>query len=453
MRITPENVLVSNLGPRLAKSPLPLSTDPADNMGCFIPDESRVRYQVELNTGFDSREDVFFEKAGPRELNFFRPEETRAAIVTCGGLCPGLNNVIRSAFLELHYNYHVQEVFGIRYGYAGMNPAVGKPPLKLTPDLVENIHEEGGTILGSSRGPQPDAVIVDFLVKEKINLLICVGGDGTQRGTHDIYTEITKRGLPIAVVGIPKTIDNDLMYVYRSFGLSTAIDKSREILFCAHAEARGAINGIGLVKLMGRHAGFIAAGATLASQIVNYTLIPEVPFALHGPQGLLETLRKRLKKRTHAVIVVAEGAGQDLLRDAPQEKDASGNVKFGDIGLFLKDQIAAHFQKIGVTVNLRYIDPSYSIRSVAANCDDSLLCDQLGRHAVHAGMAGKTDVLIGYWHNVFTHLPIPLAVAEKKRVSPKSELWRGVLLSTGQPKEFTGPGQTLDRPRPLDAAH
>ncbi len=436
MKITPENVIVTTLGQRRVKSPLPLSNDLCDNVGNFIPDNARVRYQVELNTGFEGPDDVFFEKAGPREHLFFQPSKTRAAIVTCGGLCPGLNNVIRSVFWELHYNYKVRDVFGIRYGYAGMNPAVGMPPIKLTPELVENIHEEGGTILGSSRGPQPDPVIVDFLVREKINLLICVGGDGTQRGTHDIYTEITKRGLPIAVVGIPKTIDNDLMYVYRSFGLGTAIDKSREVLFCAHSEARGAINGIGLVKLMGRHAGFIAAGATLGSQIVNYTLIPEVPFGLNGPRGFLESLRKRLWERGHAVIVVAEGAGQDLLKNAPQEKDASGNIKFGDIGLYLKDQIAAHFKKAGVTINMRYFDPSYSIRSVPANCDDSLLCDQLGRHAVHAGMAGKTDVLIGYWHNVFTHLPIPLAVAEKKRVSPKSELWRGVLLSTGQPKEF-----------------
>ena len=438
MIITTENVKVTRLGPRRVKSPLPLSSDPGDNMGYFIPDEARVRFQVELNTGFDSPDDVFFEKAGPRERIFFNPEETRAAIVTCGGLCPGLNNVIRSAFLELHHNYGVKEVLGIRYGYAGLNPAVGKPPIRLTPELVDNIHEEGGTMLGSSRGPQPDAVIVDFLVREKINLLICVGGDGTQRGTHDINLEIAKRGLPIAVVGIPKTIDNDILFVWRTFGLSTAIEKAREVLVCAHAEACGAINGIGLVKLMGRQAGFIAAGATLASQNVNFTLIPEVPFALRGPRGFLEALRHRLAERAHAVVVVAEGAGQDLLKDAPQERDASGNVKFGDIGLYLKDQIAAHFKTIGMTINLRYFDPSYSIRSVAANCDDSLLCDQLGRHAVHAGMAGKTDVLIGYWHNVFTHLPIPLAVSEKKRVSPKSELWRGVLSSTGQAKEFVG---------------
>ncbi len=436
MSITAENVKIATLGPRKVLSPLPLTTDLLDDMGNFIPDAARVRYQVEINTGFDTHDDIFFEKAGPRQKIFFQPEETRAAIVTCGGLCPGLNNVIRSAFNELHFNYRVKEVLGVRYGYAGLNPSVGLPPIQITPDMVENIHLDGGSILGSSRGPQPEVPIVDYLVKEKINLLICVGGDGTQRGTHDIHTEIARRNLPISVVGIPKTIDNDIKYVWRTFGVSTAIEKSREILDGAHNEARGALNGVGLVKLMGREAGFIAAGAAMASQEVNFILIPEVPFDMEGERGFLPALLKRVQTRQHALIVVAEGAGQNLLQTSSRERDASGNVKFADIGLYLKDRIIEYFKKAGAPVSMKYFDPSYFIRSVPANCDDSLLCDQMARHAVHAGMAGKTDVLVGYWHNVFTHVPIPLAVEEKKRVSPKSELWRGVLACTGQPRDF-----------------
>jgi 6-phosphofructokinase 1 len=405
-------------------------------MGNFVPDAARVRFQVEVHTGYTVHDDIFFEKAGPRQKIYFEPSKTRAAIVTCGGLCPGLNNVIRSAFNELHFNYGVKEVLGIRYGYAGLNPSVGLPPILITPDMVDTIHLDGGTILGSSRGPQPESKIVDYLVQEKINLLICVGGDGTQRGTHDICKEITRRQLSIAVVGVPKTIDNDIQYVWRTFGLSTAIEKSREVLDCAHNEARAALNGIGLVKLMGREAGFIAAGATMASQEVNFTLIPEVPFELEGERGFLATLFRRVQDRHHAVIVVAEGAGQNLIQNLPQERDASGNIKLADIGLFLKDRIIEHFKKNGAPISMKYFDPSYFIRSVPANCDDSLLCDQMGRHAVHAGMSGKTDLLVGYWHNVFTHVPIPLAGEEKKRVSPKSELWRGVLACTGQPREF-----------------
>ena len=150
----------------------------------------------------------------------------------------------------------------------------------------------------------------------------------------------------------------------------------------------------------------------------------------------MNALRKRIDDRHHALIAVAEGAGLDLLAACPEEKDASGNVKRGDIGLFLKDRIAEYFHNQNIQIQMKYFDPSYIIRSVPANCDDALLCDQLARHAVHAGMAGKTDVLIGLWNDTFIHVPISVAVAEKKRVSPESDLWRGVLACTGQPYRF-----------------
>ena len=434
--LAPETVQVATLGARQVKSPLKLNAILNDGIGNYVPDTVRVRYSIEVDGRNKNQEDVLFEKAGPREPIFFKPEQTRAAIVTCGGLCPGLNNVIRSAFLELFHNYGIRDVLGIQYGYHGLNPAAGMPPLLLTPDFVDRIHEGGGTVLGSSRGPEDPATMAAFLEREGVNLLLCVGGDGTQRGAHVLFEEIKRRGLPIAIVGIPKTIDNDVACVSRTFGFSTAIEKAREVLDCAHTEARGAFNGIGLVKLMGRDAGFIAAGASLASQEVNFTLIPEVPFALEGEGGFLNVLRKRIERRHHAVVVVAEGAGRQQLEAFPEERDASGNVKRGDIGLFLKDRITEYFKSKKVEVQIKYFDPSYFIRSVPANCDDGLLCDQLARHAVHAGMAGKTDVLIGLWNDTFIHVPIPIAIGEKKQVSPESELWRCVLASTGQPFEF-----------------
>ena len=393
-----------------------------------------MRYQVELDSAQDLPGDIFFEKAGPRERIFFKPGAARAAVVTCGGLCPGLNNVIRSAVLELHYNYGVRNVLGIRYGYAGLNPKVGLPPMRLTPEVVSDIQEEGGSILGTSRGPQDTRVIVDFLARRRINILLCVGGDGTLRGARDIAIEARRLGLVLAVVGVPKTIDNDVMYVTRTFGMTTAVAVASWVLDGAHAEARSVDNGIGLVKVMGRHAGFIAAGATLASQEVNYCLIPEVPFALKGRKGLIETLRRRLERKRHAVILVAEGAGQDLIPARPDGSDASGNKRLGDIGVFLKDQICAHFKRIGAPVDVKYFDPSYVVRSVAANSEDALLCDQLARHAVHAAMAGRTNMLIGLWNGAFTHLPIPLAVSEKKQVDPEGRLWASVLAATGQPR-------------------
>jgi 6-phosphofructokinase 1 len=289
----------------VTRSPLQLGLR-RDGTSAFVADRARVRYQVECDTGHDLPADILFEKAGPREQIFFKPSKTSAAIVTCGGLCPGLNNVIRSAFLELHENYGFREVWGIRYGYAGLNAGVGQPPIRLTPALVDEIHEVGGTILGTSRGPQPTQAMVDFLVERQIQILLCVGGDRTLRGASAIAAEAQRRGLAIAVVGIPKTIDNDVMYIARTFGLSTATEVARKVLDCAHNEAKSAYHGVGLVKLMGRHAGFIAATALMASQEVNFCLVPEVPFILEGQRGFLEALRERLEKHGHAVVVVAE---------------------------------------------------------------------------------------------------------------------------------------------------
>jgi 6-phosphofructokinase 1 len=426
------NTAISTLGERRIKSPLHLNTVGDDLIGNFVPDGARVRFNAEVDSG-EKTPDYLFEKAGPREMIFFEPSRTRAAIVTCGGLCPGLNNVIRSVYRELG-GYGVKDVLGIRYGYQGLNPAAGVPPIPLTYELVDKIHREGGTILGSSRGNQPIEVMVDFLLQNRIDMLFCVGGDGTQRGSHAIAEEIRKRGLPIAVVGIPKTIDNDIMYVRSTFGFFTAVDRARDVLSCAHAEAHSYPNGIGLVRLMGRDSGFITAMAALSSQEVNFALIPEVPLKLEGKHGFLSSLEERIRARGHALIAVAEGAGQDLLAGTI-EKDASGNVLHKDIGLFLKDRITAHFKKQGVPINLKYIDPSYMIRSVAANSEDSVLCDQYGRNAVHAAMAGKTDLIVGLWHS-FIHIPIVMATAARKRVSPESFLWSSVISATRQPQTF-----------------
>ena len=433
MELKPADMMVSTLGECRVASPLDLSNVVGDGRGDFVPDSARVLYDIELPTQVPCEDRLSLEKAGPRERLFFEPAKTKAAIVTCGGLCPGLNNVIRSTFLELHHNYGVPEVLGIRYGYQGFNPTKGQPPVRLTPEMVDAIHKQGGTILGSSRGPEEASTIVEFLQKNGTNLLFCVGGDGTQHGAHQVAQEVRRRGLPISVIGIPKTIDNDLHFVTRTFGYATALEVAREVIDGAHMEARGAPNGVGLVKLMGREAGFIAAGATLASQEVNFTLVPEVAFPLTGPDGFLEALKRRILARQHAVVVVAEGAGQHLMPDGPTHRDASGNLKLRDIGVFLSQEIQSYFAACGIPLNLKYLDPSYFVRSVSANCDDSLLSDAMARNAVHAAMAGKTDVLIGWVHDYFVHVPITAAIASRKRLSPESSWWLGVLSATGQP--------------------
>jgi 6-phosphofructokinase 1 len=377
-----------------------------------------------------------FELAGPRNRVFFNPSETRAAIVTCGGLCPGLNNVIRSLFLEMHFIYGVKEVIGFRFGYKGLDPANGIEPLVLNHSLIDDIHREGGTILGTSRGAVNISAAVENLIQRKISILFTLGGDGTQKGGYELFKEAQKRGYPLSVVGIPKTIDNDVSFVSRTFGYLTAVEKSCEVIGNAHSEAKSVENGISLVKLMGRNAGFIAIGATVASQDVNFVLVPEVPFALQGKKGFLPVLKERMLDRSHAVIVVAEGAGQDLLATGEPRYDASGNRILQDVGLFLKNQIAAYFKTEKIPVVVRYFDPSYSIRSCPADAEDSILCDLYARNAVHAAMAGKTGLVIGFLHDTFIHIPIDILTRRSKQVELTGWEWRAALAATGQPEVF-----------------
>jgi len=374
----------------------------------------------------------YFEMAGPREKIYFDPSKLKCGIVTCGGLCPGLNDVIRAIVLSLHFHYGVQTVFGFRYGYEGLTYRNGHTPLELSPVVVNDIHQKGGTILGSSRGPQDVSDMVDTLERLNVGILFTIGGDGTLRGAQAINQEIARRNIKISVIGIPKTIDNDISNVQLSFGFETAVSEASKIINAANNEATGAWNGIGLVKLMGRESGFIAAYATLATSEVNFCLVPEVPFSL---DGLLSALKTRLENRRHAVIVVGEGAGQDLMRGTG-EMDASGNIRLGDIGIFLKERITSHFKKIGMAVTLKYIDPSYTIRSMPANPHDSVFCLLLGYNAVHAGMAGRTNMVVGFWKNEFTHVPIPMATFKRKRIDPGGKLWSNVLSSTGQPRKL-----------------
>lgn len=375
-----------------------------------------------------------FERAGPRQKLYFEPKDLVCGIVTCGGICPGLNDVIRSIALTLQVNYGVAKVLGFRYGYAGLSAKSMHPPLELTPDLVDYIQEMPGTILGSSRGPVPAEEMLETLLKYKVSILFAIGGDGTLTGASKLADLIRERGHKISVIGIPKTIDNDLSWIMQSFGFLTAVEAAREVLQAAHSEAKSHWNGIGLVKLMGRHSGFIAAHAAIASGIVNFCFVPEVPFKLHGPSGFLDILKSRMERKAHAVIVCAEGAGQDLFEICgPTSCDRSGNLRFKDIGLFLKDRIEDYFAETRSDVTVKYFDPSYSIRSLSACSTDSEFCTILGQNGVHAGLMGRTNMVVGYWNQNYTHVPLKLVVGKRKHLDPRGYVWQTVLSTTHQP--------------------
>jgi 6-phosphofructokinase 1 len=425
MQVTDLDFTIDQLGPCRVPSPM--------SGVRFVGDEERVLYHVtfeEMKGWLDKGlAPPAMEMAGPRRQLFFDPATLACGIVTCGGLCPGLNDVIRSIVLSLHHHYGVTKVYGFRYGYEGLVKKHGHAPTELTADAVNRVHEFGGSLLGSSRGPQEPAEMVQTLKDLNIGILFAIGGDGTLRGAKAIGDEALRQGLAIAVIGIPKTIDNDVSFVQKTFGFETAVTEARRATYAANAEAEAARNGVGLVKLMGRDSGFIAAYAVLVDGQVNFCLVPEVPFTV---ERLLAELQCRLERRGHALIVVAEGAGQDLLAQSA-ERDASGNVKHGDIGVFLRNAITMHFKQRGVDVSVKYIDPSYAIRSVPATAHDSAFCLLLGHSAVHAGMSGRTNMVVSFWNHRFTHVPIPLAASARKKIDPEGSLWSSVLAAPGQP--------------------
>ena len=438
--IEASDLAVKTLGPCRIDSPLAPLLD--KRVGSFhnVHESDKVLFDDTLSAmvARNQSPDALpgFEPAGPRKKIFFDPSKTRAGIVTCGGLCPGFNDVIRALAMQLYYRYGVKKVYGFCNGYQGFIAKYRRDVLDLTPEVVSHINEQGGTILGTSRGQQDPTEIVDCLERMGINILFIIGGDGTLRGGLTITKEIAERGSKISVVGIPKTIDNDIMFIDQSFGFQTAFSVATESIRSAHVEAQAAPHGVGLVKLMGRHSGFIACYASLAKSDANFVLIPEVPFALGGQNGLLPTLRRQIERSGHAVIVVAEGAGQDLMEKCSAETDASGNVKLTDIGMFLKQQITDDFRAAGMELNLKYIDPSYAIRSVAANPYDSVYCIRLAHNAVHAAMTGRTEMIVGRWNARFVHVPMPMAVRQRNQVDPNGDLWMSVLESTGQPPVF-----------------
>jgi 6-phosphofructokinase 1 len=432
---------IETLGVCKIPSPIDLATQLGEFKAKYVTDDSWVRSDVNV---FSDQKPVdpaipegkknppnMLEKAGPRKLIYFNPQHVNAGICTCGGLCPGINDVIRAVVRCLYHRYNVRRIHGIKYGYSGF--LEGIETLDLKPEIIDDIHKTGGSFLGTSRGGgERVSDIVDAIEALNLNMLFIIGGDGTQRGSLEIAEEIEKRGLKVVVVGIPKTVDNDLSFVERTFGFDTAVAQATEAVAAAHMEAHSHQGGIGLIKLMGREAGFIATYTALASHEANFCLIPEIPFDLEGPNGFFTKLEQRLAKSQHAVVIVAEGAGQEHIKTTGQ-KDASGNVKFNDIGTFLRDKIGDYFKAKKIPHTIKYIDPSYQIRSAVASPSDSVYCERLGNNAVHAAMAGKTKLLIGLVNDKYVHIPIKLATQRRKSVDPTSSLWRDALDATGQP--------------------
>ncbi|KAK2977308.1 hypothetical protein RJ640_013073 [Escallonia rubra] len=368
-------------------------------------------------------------RAGPRKKIYFKPENVKAAIVTCGGLCPGLNDVIRQIVITLEI-YGVKKIVGIPFGYRGFGDELAEMPLSRK--VVQNVHLSGGSLLGVSRGGPTVSEIVDSMQERGISMLFVLGGNGTHAGANAIHTECRKRRLKVAVVGVPKTIDNDILLMDKTFGFDTAVEEAQRAINSAYIEAHSAYRGIGIVKLMGRSSGFIAMQASLASGQVDICLIPEVAFHLHGPHGVLGHLKYLLETKGSAVLCLAEGAGQNFL-EKTNAKDASGNIVLGDIGVHIQQEIKKYFKALGAPADVKYIDPTYMIRACRANASDGILCTVLGQNAVHGAFAGYSGITVGICNTHYVYLPIPEVISYPRAVDPNSRMWHRCLTSTGQP--------------------
>ncbi|XP_059282656.1 ATP-dependent 6-phosphofructokinase 6-like isoform X1 [Lycium ferocissimum] len=422
---------LSDYIPNLPTYPNPLQDHPSYSVvkQYFVDVDDAVAQKVVVHK--NSPGGTHFRRAGARQKVYFEPDDVYACIVTCGGLCPGLNTVIREIVCGLYNMYGVTRVMGIDGGYRGF---YSKNTIPLTPKVVNNIHKRGGTILGTSRGGHVTKKIVDSIQDRGINQVYIIGGDGTQRGAAVIFEEIRRRGLNVAVVGIPKTIDNDIPVIDRSFGFDSAVEEAQRAISAAHVEATSFENGIGLVKLMGRDSGFIAMYATLASRDVDCCLIPESPFYLEGRGGLFEYIEHRLKENGHMVIVIAEGAGQELASESLQSTDASGNKLLHDVGLWISEKIKEHFSKQKkMVINLKYIDPTYMIRAIASNASDNVYCTLLAQNAVHGAMAGYTGFTVGPVNTRHAYIPFNRIIEKQNKVVITDRMWARLLSSTNQP--------------------
>lgn len=451
IEIKPETFLIESLTPAFGQANIPSPLKGSFQTENFIDDgKDKILVDISLEglmraSRPDNGKILFqpptFELAGPREKIFWNPENLKVAIVTCGGLAPGLNNVIQNLVTFLFERYRVKNIYGVPYGYQGFthDPLTKRFAFgwrRLDPLSVQNIDFEGGSVLGTGRGHSNPVAIVDALMLRDINILFTIGGDGTLAGANAIHEEIKRRKVPIALIGIPKTIDNDVLWVSKTFGFESAVGKAVEALRCAQTEARSAFHGIGLVKLMGRNCGALTATAAVAMNDIDFVLVPEVPIVLEGQNGLLNAIVRKVLEKGYITIAVAEGAGQDLFPPSDIQKDLSGNIKLKDIGKFLQQKITEEFKNRNIETTLKYIDPSYMLRSQTTSADDSVFCAKLGQNAVHAAMAGKTGCLIGYAYERFTHVPLTAITLEKKQLDINEPLWLSVLAATGQPAQW-----------------
>ena len=434
LAITADDLAIARLGERTIDTPLRDLLGGREESVHYVTETDRVLLDDTLGvakrrSAGTPAELPAFNPGGPREKLYFEPSTVTAAIVTCGGLCPGLNNVVRALVLQLANAYGVKSILGFRNGYSGLTDT--SAPLALTPELVRDIHNRGGTILGTSRGGQEPAAMVDTLARHRVDMLFVIGGDGSLRGAQKIAAKpppatAARRG------GHPEdhrqrhSVDRPELRLPDRVRPRRRVDPRRAHRGRVHRRRRGTGQADGPAQRLHR---LLCDTRQPRSRLrpdprslLPARQLPALPAQARRSAGA----RSRGRRRGRRAGAVPRSA----------ETDASGNARLGDIGALLRERVTAHFAQHGTPLSLRYVDPGYAIRSVPANAFDAVYCARLAQAAVHAGMAGFTSMVVARWHGRFIHLPIALATATRNQVDPHGDLWMSVLEATGQPKHL-----------------
>jgi ATP-dependent phosphofructokinase / diphosphate-dependent phosphofructokinase len=328
----------------------------------------------------------------------------RFGILTGGGDCPGLNAVIRGV-VRAGVNRHGHQIIGFRYGWAGVLEA---NTVELTARNTAGILHRGGTILGTSR-TNPfkgdgggTALVRETLEREGIDALIPIGGEDTL----GVAARLSAEGVP--VVGVPKTIDNDLAGTDVTFGFHTAVQIATDAIDRLHTTAESH-NRVIILEVMGRHAGWIAAYSGIAGG-ADVILVPERPFDI---DEVCESIKRRhAGGRTFSIVVVSEGAvprDGGGLTTAGAKTDAFGHARLGGIAVLLEGEVE---QRTGFETRMTIL--GHVQRGGTPTAYDRVLATRFGVKAVAAADRGEFGSMVSLRGTDIDLVPLADAVAEPK---------------------------------------
>lgn len=474
------------------ENPLPIEVRGDDrDEGARIVVDARRKYHDPLEGITPAAWNLTMPEAGPRRyVSYPQKNQLKVGILVSGGIAPGINAVI-SGIIARHHAYqawsqkinknYALEILGYSEALKGLLHA-GRPAVPLDLKTVREAVNHGGSILPTARADelldledpkQRDGAldkVTSRLINQQIDILYIIGGDGSMRAAHAISCRARRNPInELSVIGIPKTMDNDILWVWQSFGFLSAVEFAKQAILQLHTEVMSNPR-LCVIQLFGSDSGFVVSHAALASGVCDAVLIPEVNFTLKQLSGYI---RYRLQDRPHSdkpyggIVALAETAipldwreyvsataevadGSEKVILTPEELraietfESHGRRVHGQTpdalrsgGLRLVSQILQReIRKLGDRWSSYRVftnEPRHLIRSIEPSVSDVIFAQRLGTLAVDNAMAGYHDFMISQWLTEYVLVPLKLVVLGRKRVPEHGIFWKSVRASTGQP--------------------